>query len=44
MSLPEDVRALILSSIAIPVNSTRQSNCNATVPIWYYERAEGSEA
>ncbi|WWD20934.1 hypothetical protein CI109_105412 [Kwoniella shandongensis] len=30
-------------SILKPIDQTTKSNCNATQPIWYYERSKGSE-
>ena len=36
-----DVR--LIGRIVIPLDTTRNSSCNATSPVWYYERTEGSE-
>jgi len=33
----------LISRIVIPLDTTRNSSCNATSPVWYYERSEGSE-
>ena len=33
----------LIYRIVIPLDTTRNSSCNATSPVWYYERAEGSE-
>jgi hypothetical protein len=32
-----------LHSIFKPVNQTGTSSCNATAPLWYYQRTNGSE-
>jgi hypothetical protein len=33
----------LICRIVIPLDTTRNSSCNATSPVWYYERTEGSE-
>lgn len=33
----------LIYRIVIPLDTTRNSSCNATSPVWYYERTEGSE-
>jgi hypothetical protein len=33
----------LICRIVIPLDTTRNSSCNASSPVWYYERAEGSE-
>jgi hypothetical protein len=35
--------ARLMCRIVIPLDTTRNSSCNATSPVWYYERSEGSE-
>jgi hypothetical protein len=35
--------AKLICRIVIPLDTTRNSSCNATSPVWYYERTEGSE-
>jgi hypothetical protein len=40
-SMISDTR--LICRIVIPLDTTRNSSCNATSPVWYYERSEGSE-
>ena len=40
-SMIQDTR--LICRIVIPLDTTRNSSCNATSPVWYYERTEGSE-
>lgn len=35
--------ARLICRVVIPIDTTRNSSCNATSPVWYYERSEGSE-